>query len=104
MGGGNRHSKHAGPSGILFDVTRKISSSLAKDLARVVVNSYAMWCVETTTVEIMAAFRIEDEAGTGFWDALIVASAAHGGAERILSEDLISSQQIAGLRIENPFK
>jgi predicted nucleic acid-binding protein len=85
------------------NVTRKIASPLPKDRARLVVNSYAVWCIETTPAEITAAFRIEDESKIGFWDALIVASAAKCGAVRILSEDLNAQQVIAGVRIENPF-
>jgi predicted nucleic acid-binding protein len=85
------------------NVTRKIASPLPKDVARLVVSSYSIWCMETTPSEIAAAFRIEDESRIGFWDALIVASAAKSGAERILSEDLNSGQRIAGIRVENPF-
>ena len=84
------------------NVTRKIASPLPKDAARLVVNSYSIWCTETTPTEITAAFRIEDESRIGFWDALIVASAVKCGATRILSEDL-NAQKIAGLQIENPF-
>src|SRR5713101_7478335 len=61
------------------NVTRKIASPLAKDVARLAVNSYSIWCTETTPAEIAAAFRIEDESRIGFWDALIVASAAKSG-------------------------
>jgi predicted nucleic acid-binding protein len=85
------------------NVTRKIAKPLAKAEARLVVNSYSIWCVETTPTEIAAAFRIEDESRIGFWDALIVASAAKSGTARILSEDLNAQQRIAGIRIENPF-
>jgi predicted nucleic acid-binding protein len=85
------------------NVTRKIQSPLRKDLARLVVSSYAVWCVETTVSEISTAFRIEDESGIGFWDALIVSSAARSGAARILSEDLNAGQRIAGIWVENPF-
>ena len=85
------------------NVTRKIASPLPKEAARLVVNSYSVWCTETTPAEIVAAFRIEDEFRIGFWDALIVASAAKSGAVRILSEDLNPQQVIAGVRIENPF-
>ena len=85
------------------NVTRKITSPLCKASARAIVNSYMVWCIETTPVEISAAFRIEDEARIGFWDALIVAAAAKAGAERILSKDLNAGQTIAGVRIENPF-
>jgi len=86
------------------NVTRKIASPLPKEAARLVVNTYAIWCTETTPAEIAAAFRIEDEFRITFWDALIVASAAKSGAVRILSEDLNSGQTIGGIRIENPFE
>ena len=85
------------------NVTRKIATPLSKDVARLVVNSYAIWCIETTPAEISAAFRIEDESGIGFWDALIVSSAVKSGATQILSEDLNSGQRIAGVVIANPF-
>lgn len=85
------------------NVTRKIRSPLSKDVARLTVNSYALWCVETTPAEISAAFRIEDEARIGFWDALIISCAAKAGATRVLSEDLSSGQRIAGILVENPF-
>jgi predicted nucleic acid-binding protein len=85
------------------NVTRKIATPLPKDAARLVVNSYSIWCTEATPTEIAAAFRIEDESRIDFWDALIVASAAKAGAARILSEDLNAQQMIAGIRIENPF-
>ena len=85
------------------NVTRKIAVPLPKDVARMLVNSYAIWCVETTPAEISSAFRIEDESRIGFWDALIVASALKCGAIRILSEDLNAGQMISGMRIENPF-
>ena len=51
-------------------------------------SSDAIWCVDMTAEEISAAFRIEDEAHIGFWDALIIAAAVTTGADRILSEDL----------------
>ena len=85
------------------NVTRKIPSPLSRDLARLVVSSYAIWCLETTPTEILAAFRIEDESRIGFWDALIVSSAAKSGANRILSEDLNAGQRIAGILVVNPF-
>lgn len=85
------------------NVTRKIATPLSKEAARLVVNSYAIWCIECTPADIAAAFQIEDESRIGFWDALIVASAVKSGAFRILSEDLNAEQVIAGVRIENPF-
>jgi predicted nucleic acid-binding protein len=84
-------------------VTRKLASTLLKDEARLIVNYYAHWCVETTPEEIKRAFRIEDEARINFWDAMIIAAAIKSGATRILSEDLNPGQTIAGIQIENPF-
>ena len=85
------------------NVTRKIASPLPKVSARAVINSYSGWCIENTLVDISTAFRIEDESQIGFWDALIIASAAKGGAMRLLSEDLNSGQTIMGVLIDNPF-
>jgi predicted nucleic acid-binding protein len=85
------------------NVTKKIASPLSKPAARAVVDSYTVWCVDTTSAEISDAFRIEDEAGIGFRDALIVAAARKAGAGRLLTEDLNSGQIISGVRIENPF-
>ena len=85
------------------NVTRKITCPISRESARLVVSSYATWCIDTTPAEVSTAFRIEDEAQIGFWDALIVASALKGGASQILSEDLSAGQMIAGIRIVNPF-
>jgi predicted nucleic acid-binding protein len=85
------------------NVTRKIARPLARVSARAVVDSYAVWCVDISAAEISVAFRIEDEAGIGFWDALIIAAAQRVGAHKILSEDLNPGQIIAGVEIENPF-
>ena len=85
------------------NVTRTIPHPLPKASARLVVSNYAMWCIDMSHGEISLAFGIEDEYRIGFWDALIVASAVKGGADRILSEDLNAGQVIAGVRIENPF-
>ena len=85
------------------NVTRKIPVPLSKEAARQVVSNYEIWCTETTSAEVSVAFRIEDESRIGFWDALIVSSAAKSGATRLLSEDFNAGQRIAGIVIENPF-
>lgn len=84
------------------NVTRKIPRPISKASARLVANTYSIWC-ETTPSELSNASHIEDESGLGFWDALIVAAAIKSGAHRILSEDLNAGQTISGVRIENPF-
>lgn len=85
------------------NVTRKIASPLSKISARAVISSYESWCIQTTLIDVLTAFRIEDESRIGFWDALVIASAASGGATRVLSEDLNAGQTIMGVFIENPF-
>lgn len=85
------------------NVTRKIAKPLARAVARTIVDTYAVWCVDITLADIDAAFRIEDQASINFWDALICATALKSGAERIVSEGLNAEQKIAGVRIENPF-
>jgi predicted nucleic acid-binding protein len=86
------------------NVTRKIRTPLLQARARSAVQDYGAWCVPAIDkADIDAAFRIEDEARIGFWDALIVATAARSGAVRLLSEDLNAGQTIAGVRIDNPF-
>ena len=85
------------------NVTRKIRTPVSKAEARAVVGTYIPWCLEPQTGDVNEAFRIEDEAGIGFWDALIVAAAARGGATRVLSEDLNPGQIISGITVVNPF-
>src|ERR1700744_1484727 len=85
------------------NVTRKLSRPLMKKAARAIVDKYALWCIDTSPTDISFAFRIEDEARIGFWDALICAAALKAGAEQILSEELNERKKIAGLRIVNPF-
>ncbi len=85
------------------NITHKVSKPISRTQARMVVDEYSRWSIETTPNELSTAFRIEDEARINFWDALIIASALKRGATRILSEDLKAGQRIAGIVIENPF-
>jgi predicted nucleic acid-binding protein len=48
------------------NATRKIARPLPKESGRLVVRTYAVWCVDTTPAEISTAFRIEDESQIGF--------------------------------------
>ena len=84
------------------NVTRKLAKPLARKQAREVLETYAVWCIDTSVAEVRSACRIEEESKISFWDALICASALKAGAERIFSEDLNAGQKIAGVHIENP--
>ena len=86
------------------NVTRKIRTPISKAEARQVVRTYMPWCLEPETSDVDDAFRIEDEAGISFCDALIVAAAARGGATRVLSEDFNAGQIISGVKVVNPFE
>lgn len=86
------------------NVTRKIRTPVSKAEARAVVRTYVPWCLHPETGDVNEAFRIEDEAGISFWDALIVVAAARSGATRVLSEDLNPDQIISGVAVVNPFE
>jgi predicted nucleic acid-binding protein len=86
------------------NVTRKIATPLSKAEARGVLRNYMLWQIESNAAEtILAASEIEEHHQLSFWDALIIASAVRGGAERLLTEDLNHGQVIQGVQVQNPF-
>ena len=86
------------------NVTRKIDPPLAPAKARVVIGDYCTWQVEQTGCDtVLHATELQERYALSFWDALIVAAAAQGGADTLLSEDLNAGQVIAGVRVVNPF-
>ncbi|HEY1314221.1 MAG TPA: PIN domain-containing protein [Steroidobacteraceae bacterium] len=85
------------------NVTRKLSTPVARSTAREVVSNYGTWIREpTTAATVIRAIDIAEMAQIQFWDALIVASAEQADATRIYSEDLNNGQTIAGVQIVNP--
>jgi predicted nucleic acid-binding protein len=86
------------------NVTRKIARPMTPAAARGIIRNYLAWRVEPNEPSaVLLASEIAERNLLSFWDALIVASAARAGADRILSEDLNHGQVIEGIRIENPF-
>jgi predicted nucleic acid-binding protein len=86
------------------NVTRKIARPLTPAAARGVIRNYLAWQVEMNEPSaVLLAAEIAERNLLSFWDALIVASAARAGADRILSEDLNHGQVIEGISIENRF-
>ncbi len=86
------------------NVTRKITVPLSPARARGVVKNYLSWHVEINEPDtILFASEIEERYSLSFWDSLIVASAVHAKADKILTEDLNHGQVIEGIAIENPF-
>lgn len=85
------------------NVTRKLTTRVARSTAREVVNTYGAWVREPTTAQtVLRATDIAELAQISFWDALIVATAEQAGATQLLSEDLNSGQVIAGIQVVNP--
>ena len=85
------------------NVTRKIADPIGKQVARDIIERYAVWSVVTIDPNlVLRASRIEEDHQLSFWDALIVAAAEKAEATTILSEDLNSGQRIGTVRIENP--
>ena len=84
--------------------TRKFDPPMHRTEARELVGLYATWSVVQVDVEmILDAAALEESAQLSFWDALIVEAARRAGAMRLVSEDLQTGRQIAGIAIVNPF-
>src|ERR1035437_7976955 len=79
------------------NATRKIAHPLPKESGRLVVSTYAVWCVDTPRAGMSTGLRIEDESPIGFWDGLIIASALKSGATRIRSGALNGGPMIPGI-------
>ena len=85
-------------------VTRKLPTPLARGAARSILVNYSVWQVETPRAEtVISASGIEERYQVSFSDALIIAAAAQGRAELLLTEDMNAGQTIEGVRIVNPF-
>jgi predicted nucleic acid-binding protein len=85
------------------NVTRKLTTRVARSTAREVVNTYSAWVREPITPEtVLRATDIAELSQLSFWDALIVAAAEQAGADQLLSEDLNDGQAIAGIEVVNP--
>lgn len=62
------------------------------------------WAVHTPTPQdVLTAVRLHRAQQLSFWDAMIVTSAGRLGCEVVWSEDLNAGQQVAGVRVQNPF-
>lgn len=84
--------------------TRKFAPPMSRREAREIVSLYAVWpLIEIDLPLILTASQLEEEQTLAFWDALIIEAARRAGATRLVTEDLQSGREIAGIRIENPF-
>jgi predicted nucleic acid-binding protein len=86
-------------------VTKKIPEPLAIAVARAIVKDLLKWKVVTITGPIiLEAIDIREKHNYSFWDSMIIASAAEGGAETLLSEDLADGHAVKGVVVRNPFR
>ncbi|MGQ0835362.1 MAG: PIN domain-containing protein [Gammaproteobacteria bacterium] len=85
------------------NVTKKLTTRVARSTAREVVSTYGAWIHEPTTADtVLRATDIAEMAQISFWDALIIAAAEQAGAAQLYSEDLNDGQSIAGVKVVNP--
>ena len=85
-------------------VTRKLSPGLPAQAALEVVGELAnLALVQVDTETILKAGALTTQVSVSFWDALIIAAAAAGGATFVYSEDLQDGWKALGLTVVNPF-
>jgi len=86
-------------------LTRRLAEPLDEDHASKIIDELGALPVVSTDPELV---RRAIETGRRFeiavWDALIIEAARVSGCRRILSEDLQSGQDFAGVMVENPFE
>lgn len=86
-------------------LTRKLRPGLSTLDARREVEAYLSWAPIVTTPDVLdRAWQNEVKFSLSWWDSLIVAAAQIGGARYLLTEYLQDGQELAGLRVVNPFK
>lgn len=83
---------------------RRDRSALAVESARQEVSQLAQFMPPDLIIDRVAdAWTLQDRHQLSFWDALLIASARAADCTVFLSEDLNAGQQIASLKIVNPF-
>jgi len=85
--------------------TRKLAEPMNEaDAAEAVEQLSKLPAVAADKELVRSGIALSREAQLSFWDGLILAAAAVGGCERVLTEDLADGAEIGGVRIENPFR
>jgi predicted nucleic acid-binding protein len=78
---------------------------LTDEQAKRLVESFLRFPVADITPEVMlAAIATRHRFQLSYWDAAILEAARSLGCDTVLSEDLSSTQDYGGLRVENPFQ
>lgn len=90
---------------LFVTLTRKLAVPLAPDRALTVLDSLDE--LPVTTIDrplVRAAAELSIRHRISLWDALIVEAARAGGCLVLLTEDLQHGWEVAGIRVENPFR
>lgn len=86
-------------------VTRKLKEPLDPGLAAQVVDWLTfLLVVSIDSALVRRAIQICRDSQISYWDGLVVAAASRAGCRRLLTEDLNDGQEIASVRVENPFR
>jgi len=86
-------------------VTQKLDPGLEPERARQDVRLLFSWLpVQIDSRVIETAWYVQDRHRLSWWDALIVSAARLAGCRYILSEDFKNGQELAEIKIINPFQ
>lgn len=86
------------------NATQKLRPGLDREVARADVRALAAWQPVPLTEQVFdEAWHLQDRYGLNFWDALIVGAARVCECAYVLTEDLQDGQDLAGVRVVNPF-
>jgi predicted nucleic acid-binding protein len=72
--------------------------------ARAYLSTLAPWAIaplDAATTE--RAWEVQDAAGLGWWDSLLVAAALRADCRLFVTEDMHDGAVVDGMRIANPF-
>lgn len=86
-------------------VTRRLDGRISAVEALQGLNRLSLYPIVSIDAPLVRnAVEISCSSQVSYWDGLIVASAAAGGCDRLLTEDLNDGQVIGSVRVENPFR
>jgi predicted nucleic acid-binding protein len=86
-------------------VRRKPAFAAARPLIRAYLSDLSPWlCPPATLRTTQRAWRLEDDCGLGWWDSLLLATAAEADCTMFLSEDLNDGQSYGMVQVINPFR
>jgi len=86
-------------------VRRKPAFAAVRPLIRAYLSDQSPWlCPSSTLQTTQRAWRLEDDYGLGWWDSLLLATAAEADCTTFLSEDLNDGQSYGAVQVINPFR